>query len=97
MATNTEKLDNIATSITRLTTLFEESDKKVAMMHKILVVGNSHKPLVESVRNHEEWICEQKAEKQKVDTRKWEIKKTYIGLSVGWVLTLIGLGVALFG
>lgn len=96
MATNTEKLNDLVVSVTKLTTAFGGVEKQSAAMYKILVTGNGAKPLPEVVRNHDEWIeCEK--EKQKVgDTRKWEVRKTYIGLSIGWFLTLVGLCVAIF-
>jgi hypothetical protein len=68
MATNTEKLDNIAINVAQLSTDFTSVKKQTSEMYKILVTGNGVKPLPEVVRNHEDWICAHKeADKAKKD------------------------------
>ena len=72
MATNTEKLDNIATNVTELKTDFAIVKKQSSDMYKLLVSGNGIKPLLEIVRNHEDWICEKKEEEKSKETARRE-------------------------
>ena len=97
MATNADKLNELAVNIAQVMTDLAGVKVQSSAMYKILVTGNGAKPLPEVVRNHAEWIeCHEKVA-ERLDTRKWEVRKTYIGLSIGWILTLAGLFIALFG
>jgi hypothetical protein len=77
MATNAEKLNELAISIAQLVTDLSGVKIQTSAMYKILVTGNGNKPLPEIVRNHEEWIecykLEMKADRTARKEFTWKV------------------------
>lgn len=91
LALNTIKIERAAEKVA-----YDSIGKQVNAMYKLFVSGNGTPSLAETLRTHCAWIEAHEKQENKEEGRRWEIKKTYIGLSIGWILTLIGLGVAIF-
>lgn len=90
MATNADKLNELAVSIAQVITDLSGVKVQTSAMYKLLITGNGTKPLPEVVRNHDEWIeCQKLAQKELAEAKKEEIK---VRREITWkfVLELLG-------
>lgn len=96
MATNADKLNELAVNMAQLITDFSGVKIQTAAMYKLLITGNGTKPLPEVVRNHEEWIRCRDLEKKEEETAKKDFKWKARLEVVKQVVYIIGLAVALW-
>lgn len=67
----------------------EISDKKIDEMYKVLITGNGRPSVCETVRQHDDYIEDQKVETKDRAKRNFETGRAFAILLAGQILTLI--------
>lgn len=102
-----QKIGNLETLLATHKEREESMAAQVSIMYKLFIVGNGSKSYQEIIREHTDWIAEQKARqkqedertedrRRRKDDRRWSVKLQWISQAIGIPIAIILLIISIF-